>query len=78
MKKRTSVEEMNAICTMLIVDFLKKFHYSNTRVIDIETFVTDYLGTRILYEDFAVNVPGRGGFISDGIEPLPVLRDGMR
>ncbi len=78
MKKRTSVEEMNAICTMLIEDFLKKFHYSNTRVIDIETFVTDYLGTRILYEDFAVNVPGRGGFISDGIEPLPVLRDGMR
>ena len=78
MKKRTSVKEMNAICTMLIEDFLKKFHYSNTRVIDIETFVTDYLGTKILYEDFAVNVPGRGGFISDGIEPLPVLRDGMR
>ena len=36
MKKRTSIEEMNAICTMLISDFLKKFHYSNTRVIDIE------------------------------------------
>lgn len=78
MKKRTSIKEMNAICTMLIEDFLKRFHYSNTRVIDIEAFVTDYLGTRILYEVFAVEVPGRGGFISDGIVPLPVLRDGMR
>lgn len=78
MKKRTSINEMNAICTMLISDFLKKFHYSNTRVVDIEAFVTRYLGTTILYEDFAVNVPGRGGFISDGIQPLPVLRDGMR
>ena len=63
---------------MLIEDFLKKFHYSNTRVIDIETFVTDYLGTKILYEDFAVGIQGRGGFISDGIQALPVLRDGMR
>lgn len=78
MKKRTTIEEMNAICTMLISDFLKKFHYSNTRVIDIESFVTRYLGTTILYEDFAVNVPGRGGFISDGIQALPVLRNGMR
>ncbi len=78
MKKRTTIEEMNAICTMLIEDFLKRFHYSNTRVIDIERFVTSYLGTKILYEDFAVGVRGRGGFISDGIEPLPVLRNGMR
>ncbi len=78
MKKRTTIEEMNAICTMLISDFLKKFHYSNTRVIDIEDFVTRYLGTTILYEDFAVNVPGRGGFISDGVQALPVLRNGMR
>ena len=78
MKKRTSIEEMNAICTMLISDFLKKFHYSNTRVIDIEDFVTRYLGTTILYEDFAVDVPGRGGFISDGEQALPVLRNGMR
>ena len=78
MKKRTSIEEMSAICTMLIEDFLKRFHYSNTRVIDIEAFVTRYLGTKILYEDFAVNVPGRGGFISDGEQPLPVLRDGMK
>ncbi len=78
MKKRTTIKEMNAICTMLIEDFLKRFHYSNTRVVDIETFVTDYLGTTILYEHFAANVPGRGGFISDGETALPILRDGIR
>lgn len=78
MKKRTTIKEMNAICTMLIEDFLKRFHYSNTRVVDIETFVTDYLGTTILYENFAANVPGRGGFISDGETALPILRDGIR
>lgn len=78
MKKRTTIKEMNAICTTLIVDFLTRFHYSNTRVVDIETFVTDYLGTKIVYENFAANVPGRGGFISDGETALPVLRDGIR
>ena len=78
MKKRTSISEMNAICNMLIGDFLKKFHYSNTRVIDIEAFVTRYLRTKIVYENFAVAVPGRGGFISDGREALPVLRNGIR
>ena len=78
MKKRTSIEEMNAICIMLIEDFHKKFHYSNIRTVDIETFVTDYLGTKIVYEDFAVDVRGRGGYISDGERALPVLRNGMR
>lgn len=78
MKKRTSIAEMNAICSMLIEDFLRRYRYTNTKVVDIETFVTRYLRTKIVYEDFAVDVPGRGGFISDGREALPVLRDGIR
>ena len=77
MKKRTSVKEMGAICGALIEDFLKRFHYSNTRVIDIETFVTDYLGAKVIFEVFAEECPGRGGFISDGTVPLQILRDGI-
>ena len=77
MKIRTSFKEMNALCCMLIEDFLKRYHYSNTRVIDIEDFATKYLGTKIVFEVFASECPGRGGFISDGKIPLQVLRDGM-
>ena len=78
MKKRTTDRELNSLCTMLIEDFLTKMHYSNTRLIDIETFVTDYLGTKILYERFAQNTPGVCGFISDGKTPLFIERDGVR
>lgn len=77
MKIRTSFKEMNALCGMLIEDFLKRYHYSNTRVIDIENFATKYLGTKIVFEVFAEDCPGRGGFISDGKKPLQVLRNGM-
>ena len=77
MKKRTSDYEINALCGMLIEDFIKKFHYSNTRVIDIETFVTDYLGTKIVFETFDYETKGRDGFLSDGITQLRVIRDGI-
>ena len=77
MKIRTSYKEMNALCCMLIEDFLNRYHYSNTRVIDIEDFATKYLGAKIVFEVFAEDCPGRGGFISDGKKPLQVLRNGM-
>ncbi|MBR2556530.1 MAG: hypothetical protein IKE94_16910 [Aeriscardovia sp.] len=66
MKKRTSDKEIGALCTMLIEDFLGKFHYSNTRIIDIVSFVTRYLGAKITYEKFAEKNRGVCGFISDG------------
>jgi len=78
MKKRTTDKEIQALCLALIQDFLKKWHYSNTRLIDIETFLTEYLGAKIVYESFAEKVPGRGGFIADGNRPLPVLRNGVK
>ncbi len=78
MKKRTSEKEINALCGMLIEDFINAYHYTNSRLIDIESFVTKYLGSKIVYETFAVDVPGRGGFISDGERALPILRNGIR
>ena len=78
MKRRITEKELNALCTMLIEDFLTKKHYTNTRLIDIEGFVTDYLGTKILYERFAQNTPGVCGFISDGKTPLFIERDEVR
>lgn len=78
MKKRTSDKEIGALCTMLIEDFLGKFHYSNTRIIDIVSFVTRYLGAKITYEKFAEKNRGVCGFISDGKTPLFIERDGIR
>ena len=77
MKNRTSDYEINALCGMLIEDFLQKFHYTNTRVIDIESFVTNYLGTKIVFETFDYDTKGRDGFLSDGITQLRVVRDGI-
>lgn len=49
--------------------------------IDIEDFVTHYLACKIIYESISEDAVDRNdvdcmGFISDGIQPLPVIRDG--
>lgn len=45
--------------------------------VDIEGFLTDYLGLPLMYRRFAEDDPGKIGFISDGITPLRVM-DGRR
>lgn len=78
MKKRTSVKEISTLCEMLIQDFMTSSHRSSRRLIDIEAFVTRYLGAKLTYETFAEDVPGRGGFFADGITSLHILRNGIR
>lgn len=58
----------------MIKDFMKRKHYTNAHCVDIEAFVTEYLGIPIVYETFAEPDPGRIGFLSDGIRPLWVVR----
>ena len=78
MKKRTSVKEISALCEMLIQDFMTSSHRSSRRLIDIEAFVTRYLGAKLTYETFAEDVPGRGGFFADGKTSLHILRNGIK
>lgn len=74
MKKFTTYSEIENLCEAMIKDFMKRKHYTNAHCVDIEAFVTEYLGIPIIYETFAEPDPGRIGFLSDGIRPLWVVR----
>ena len=75
MKKFTTYDEIENLCEAMIKDFMRRKHYTNSHCVDIEAFVTEYLGIPIVYESFAEPDPGRIGFISDGIRPLWVVRN---
>lgn len=74
MKKLTTYHEIENLCEAMIKDFMRRKHYTNSRCVDIEVFVTEYLGIPIIYEAFAEPDPGRIGFLSDGIRPVWVQR----
>ena len=74
MKKFTTYDEIENLCEAMIKDFMRRKHYTNSHCVDIEAFVTEYLGIPIVYESFAEPDPGRIGFISDGKRPLWVHR----
>ena len=75
MKYLTTNDEIERLCEAMIRDFLKSRHCADALCVDIETFVTQYLGIPVVYESFAELDPGRIGFLSDGIRPLRVWRD---
>lgn len=78
MKRLTSYEEIEKLCEAAIRDFFKRKHYTNSRCVDIEGFVTEYLGLPIVYEKIREDDPGRQGFLSDGERPLWVYKSGRR
>lgn len=74
MKSFTSYEELENLCEAMIKDFFRQKGYTNVLCVDIEAFVTEYLGTPVVYETFAEEDPGKIGFLSDGARPLLVRR----
>lgn len=77
-KKFTTYDEIENLCEAMVKDFMKRKHYTNVNCVDIEAFVREYLGIPIVYESFAEPDPGRIGFVSDGVRPLFVKKDGVR
>lgn len=78
MRRFTSDDEIETLCEAMIKDFFKAKHYTNAHCVDIEAFVSEYLGVPIVYEAFAESDPGRVGFMSDGKRPLSVKRNGKK
>lgn len=74
-RKLTTSDEIENLCEAMIMDFMKRKHYTNSRCVDIEAFVTKYCGIPIGYETFAEPDPGRIGFFSDGKRPVWVMRE---
>lgn len=76
MKTFTTYAEIEKLCEAMILDYQKQKKYEAVFCVDIEGFVTEYLGLDIVYENFAEEDPGRIGFFSDGKRPLRLSRDG--
>lgn len=77
MKPFTSFHELDALGEGLSKDYINRSHKWNARCFDIEGFITDYLRKNIVYENFAEKDKGKIGFLSNGIDPLLVYRDGV-
>ena len=75
MENLVSFQELDVLGEGLVKDYAKKTHRSNAMCLDIEGFITDYLGLSIAYEDIAEEDKSKIGFLSDGKSPLLVTRD---
>lgn len=75
-KRFTSYEEIENLCEAAVKDFFKRKHYTNSCCVEIEGFVTDYLGLPIVYEKMREPDMGRIGYLSDGERPIWVYRGG--
>lgn len=78
MKRLTTYDEVENLCEAMIMDFMRCKHYTDSHCVDIEAFVTEYLGVPIVYETFAEDDPGRIGFLSDGKRPVKIIRDNRK
>ena len=76
MKPFTSFQELDALGEGLSMDYIARTHRWNARCFDIEGFITDYLGLASVYESFAEKDSSKIGFLSNGIDPLLVYRNG--
>ena len=75
MENLVSFQELDVLGEGLVRDYAKKTHRWNGMCLDIEGFITDYLGLSIAYEDIAEEDKSKIGFLSDGKSPLLVTRD---
>ena len=75
MKSLVSFRELDSLGEGLVRDYAKKTHRWNSLCLDIEGFITDYLGHSIVYADIAEEDKSKLGFLADGISPLQVTRD---
>ena len=75
-KKNMSPRELEELGEGLVRDYLKRTKRWNALSIDIEGFITEYLGLSVRYERFAEDDPGKIGYLSDGVMPLMVYRAG--
>ena len=78
MKRFTSYSEIETLCAAMVMDFFRARRYDDVLCVDIEAFVTEYLGLPVVYESFAEPDPGRVGFRSDGKRALWIRKGNGR
>lgn len=78
MRNVVSFDEIEILCEALVKDFIKRKQYRDVTCVDIEGFVTEYLGADLVYASFDEEDSGKVGFISDGKTPLGLRENGSR
>ena len=76
MKCLSSYQELDALGEGLSRDYTKKTRRWNSMCFDIEGFIKDYMGLKIIYESFAEADKSKIGFSANGVDPLLVFRNG--
>ena len=76
MNSLVSFRELDSLGEGLVKDYAKKTHRWNSMCLDIEGFITEYLGLNIVYETIAEEDKSKLGFLADGADPLKVNRVG--
>ncbi len=69
--------ELDALGEGLVRDYIGRSGRRDCVSVDIEGFIEDYLGLRLVYERFAGEDECAIGFCADGNTPLKVWRDGQ-
>ena len=72
MKTLVSFQELDELGEKLVKEYLKTTHRWNSLSVDIEGFITEFMGEKVEYPYFAEEDPNRIGFAGDGINALLV------
>lgn len=76
LRSYVSCKELDELGEGLVKDFLEKTNQKNALYVDMEGFISSYLGLPIVYESFCEMDTSKLGFLSDGKTPLYVVRNG--
>ena len=68
------------IAEAIVLDYLKSKNQSQDKIIciDLEGIAKDYYGYNLLNEIIAEDDPDIVGFLADGVQPLKVIREGIK
>ena len=75
MQRIASFQELEVLGEGFAYDYMKKHGRLRSASLDIEGFITEYLGLKVVFENIAEEDATKIGFVSDGVTPLTVSRD---
>lgn len=76
LRSYVSCKELDELGEGLVKDFLEKTNQEKALFVDMESFISSYLGFPIVYESFCEMDTSKLGFLSDGKTPLRIVRNG--
>ena len=73
--KYYTFEEIDELGETLVKKYIKDKKLKNVWCIDAEGIVTELLGCKVVYAQFAEEDPNKTGFFSDGVTPIRIYKE---